>query len=58
MLDARPRPSLVELPYVMDSWTIREYVHLAWLRAQDANDEDRSQALAGVLYFVDWAEKE
>ena len=44
MLSARPRPCVAGLPGSMEFWTVREYVHLAKLRAEDVGDEDRAEA--------------
>ena len=58
MLSARPRPCAAGLPGSMEFWTVREYVHLAKLRAEDVGDEDRAEALSEMLDSVDAAERQ
>ena len=58
MLSARPRPCVAGLPGSMEFWTVREYVHLAKLRAEDVGDEDRAEAFSEMLDSVDAAERQ
>lgn len=57
VLQARPRLCSTKLSRVMESWTLREYVSLALLRAHDAGHGEKVEALSSVLNLVDEKEK-
>ena len=57
VLNERPQPWLVDLPTLMEHWTLREYVALARLRAEGEGLQDRVAALSQVLDMVDKQEQ-